>query len=309
MQQCDFCSIDAIASRDFSRARNVARGLGIAKSYGSYEELITDPDIDAIYNPLPNHLHVEWTSKAAEAGKHVLCEKPIDLTSEGAERLIELRDRTGVYIQEAFMVRTHPQWLKSREIIDSGKIGDLRAIAGFCSYYNVDPANIRNKSDIGGGGLLDIGCYPITTSRFVTGTEPNRIAAAIDHDPQMSIDRLGSVLMMFPGIQATFTYGTQLHPFQTMRFHGTAGQLTVEIPFNAPSDQPCKLMLELREPQGSEEFIIAQCDQYGVAADAFARAVLSQAEQPVPLEDTLANMRAIDAVFRAADEGKWVAIN
>ncbi|HEX8374566.1 MAG TPA: Gfo/Idh/MocA family oxidoreductase, partial [Geminicoccaceae bacterium] len=216
LQASRLCRVDAIASRDGARGREVADRLGIARAYGSYEELLADPDIRVIYNPLPNHLHVEWTRKAAEAGKHVLCEKPIGLTAAEAEELVRVRDRTGVRIQEAFMVRTHPQWLKAREVVQGGRIGELRAITGHFSYTNTDPANIRNMADIGGGGLLDIGCYPITTSRLVTGAEPLRVAALIERDPEMGVDRLGSVILDYPGgVQCAFTYGTQTVPRQT----------------------------------------------------------------------------------------------
>ncbi len=184
MQQGDWSEVSAIASRDIAKATQVAQRLGIPKAYGSYEELLAGAEIEAIYNPLPNHLHVPWTTKAAEAGKHVLCEKPIALNMEEAQQLLAVRDRTGVKIQEAFMVRTHPQWLATFALIKSGRIGALRAINGFFSYFNRDPQNIRNKLEIGGGALLDIGCYPITVSRFIFGAEPRRVLGLIERDPE-----------------------------------------------------------------------------------------------------------------------------
>ncbi|MGP1397423.1 MAG: Gfo/Idh/MocA family protein [Inquilinaceae bacterium] len=308
MQKGQYCRIDAIASRNGDSARRTADSLGIAKSYGSYEDLLADPDIDAIYNPLPNHLHVPWTIKAAEAGKHVLCEKPIALTAAEARQLIDARDRTGKRIQEAFMVRTHPQWVKTRELVQGGAIGELRAIQGFFSYYNVDPANIRNQADIGGGGMLDIGCYPITTSRFVLGAEPNRVVALIDRDPAMKVDRLGSVILDYPKVQASFAYSTQLAAYQRMHFVGTKGRLEVEIPFNAPSDRPCLLLIDdgsSLHGDGIRVEEIPVCDQYGVAGDAFAKAILDDSPQPIPLEDAIANMAVIDAAFRSAESGRW----
>jgi predicted dehydrogenase len=209
MQRGEWSEISAIASRDLNKAKQAAERLGIAKAYGSYEELLADDEIAAIYNPLPNHLHVPWTIKAAEAGKHVLCEKPIGLNMEEAEQLIAVRDRTGVQIQEAFMVRTHPQWIGARELVNAGRIGEVRAINGFFSYFNRDPENIRNKPDIGGGGLLDIGCYPITMSRFIFAAEPRRVCALIERDPEMGTDRLSSAMLDFPAGQATFTCSTQ----------------------------------------------------------------------------------------------------
>ena len=302
------CEVVALASRDAARAAEVAGQLGIARSYGSYEELLADPNVDAIYNPLPNHLHVPWTIKAAEAGKHVLCEKPIGLDAAECEQLIAARDRTGVLIQEAFMVRTHPQWLRTRELVQGGRIGELKAIQGFFSYNLTDPTNVRNVAEWGGGGLLDIGCYPITTSRFVTGLEPSRVAASIERDPQTGIDRLGMVMLDYGSVQCGFQYSTQLVPRQTMQFFGDRARLVVEVPFNAPNDVASRLSLYEGPGLGDvavETIEIPACDQYGVMGDAFAAAVQDGTPQPVPLENSLANMKVIDAVFRAAASGSW----
>ena len=308
MMRAERCAATALASRDAARAAEVAGRLGIGRSYGSYEELLADPEIDAIYNPLPNHLHVPWTIKAAEAGKHVLCEKPIGLDAAECAQLIAARDRTGVVIQEAFMVRTHPQWLRARDIVRSGRIGELKAIHGHFSYHLVDPGNVRNVAEWGGGGLLDIGCYPIKTSRFVTGLEPARVAALIERDPATGIDRLGTAILDYGLVQCCFQYATQLVPRQTMQFFGDKGRLVVEVPFNAPPDVPT--ILTLYEGPGlgdkvAETVEIAACDQYGIMGDAFAAAVQDGTPQPVPLEDSLANMKVIDAVFRAAANGSW----
>ena len=302
------CEVVALASRDAARAAEVAGQLGIARSYGSYEDLLADPNVDAIYNPLPNHLHVPWTIKAAEAGKHVLCEKPIGLDAAECEQLIAARDRTGVLIQEAFMVRTHPQWLRTRELVQGGRIGELKAIQGFFSYNLTDPTNVRNVAEWGGGGLLDIGCYPITTSRFVTGLEPSRVAASLERDPQTGIDRLGMVMLDYGSVQCGFQYSTQLVPRQTMQFFGDQGRLVVEVPFNAPNDVASRLSLYEGPGLGDvavETIEIPACDQYGVMGDAFAAAVQDGIPQPVPLENSLANMKVIDAVFRAAASGSW----
>ena len=308
MQRGRYTQVDAIASRDLGRAQAVARELGIPKAYGSYEAMLADPDIDAVYNPLPNHLHVPLTIQAAEAGKHVLCEKPIARTAAEAEPLLAVRDRTGVRIQEAFMVRTHPQWLKVREIVTSGRIGPLRAIQGFFSYFNDDPQNIRNMADIGGGGMLDIACYPITTSRFVTGQEPRRVVALIDRDPGLGVDRLGSAILDYDAVQASFVYSTQLCPYQRMHFVGTLGRVEVHIPFNAPNDRPCKVFVDMgggTHGQDVETIEIPTCDQYGVAGDTFSKAILEGTPQPIPLEDAIWNMRVIDACFRSAETGRW----
>src|SRR6202008_404911 len=229
MQRSPWCEIAAIASRDLSKAKAAAAELNIPSAYGSYEAMIDDNSIEAIYNPLPNHLHVPWTIKAAEAGKHVLCEKPIALNADEAGTLVEVRDRTGVRIQEAFMVKTHPQWLETRRLIHSGRIGSLRSITGFFSYFNPDPANIRNQLELGGGALMDIGCYPINISRFVYDTQPRRVLSVIERD-DTGTDTLTSAVLEFPNGHSTFTCSTRLAPYQRMIFHGTEGRIEVLIP-------------------------------------------------------------------------------
>ena len=291
MKKCTRGEVSAIASRDRNRAEHAARELGIPKSYGSYEELLADPAIDAIYNPLPNHLHVPWSIKAAEAGKHVLCEKPVSLHTDECCELMAVRDRTGVKIGEAFMVRVHPQWLRTRELIRAGAIGQLRSISGFFSYYNVDPANIRNVPEFGGGAVMDIGCYPITMSRWIFGEEPVDVQAVIERDPVMKIDRLVSTILEFPSGQSIFTCSTQLAPYQRMQFFGTKGRVDIEIPFNAPPDRPTRIFIN----DETEEFPV--CDQYTLQGDAFARAIQENTEVPVPLEDALRNMEVIEKIL------------
>lgn len=308
MQRGEWCEIAAIASRDLAKAQKAARQLGIPKAYGSYDELLADANIDAIYNPLPNHLHLPWSIKAAEAGKHVLCEKPIALSAEEAKQLRDVRDRTGVKIGEAFMVRTHPQWLKALEWVHSGRIGDLRSIMGFFSYSLTDPTNVRNVLEWGGGGLMDIGCYPIFTSRFLFGSEPRRVLGLVDRDPEMKIDRLTSAILDFPSGQSIFTCSTQLVPYQRMQIFGTKGRIEIEIPFNAPPDWPCRILLDGDGDlfgRGIETFETPVCDQYTIQGDQFSRAVQGAGDVPVPLESAIANMAVIDAVFRSAESGKW----
>jgi predicted dehydrogenase len=308
MQQGKMTEVTAIASRDRRKAEESARKLGIRTAYGSYEELLADPQIEAIYNPLPNQLHVPWSIKAAEAGKHVLCEKPLSLTVAEAKTLLAVRDRTGLKIGEAFMVRTHPQWLRVRELVASGRIGSLRSVVGFFSYFNRDATNIRNNPDYGGGGLMDIGCYPINTSRFVFDEEPSRVSGTIEKDPEMKIDRLTSAILDFPSGQSIFTCSTQLVSYQRMQFLGTKGRIEIEIPFNAPIDRPGRIFIDDgRDVFGggitTETFPI--CDQYTIQADAFSRAVREGTEVPVPLEDAIKNMAVIEAIFRSAESGKW----
>ncbi len=309
MQSGKLSRIEAIASRDLERAKQVADDLGIPKAYGSYEELIADPDIEAIYNPLPNHLHIPWTAKAAEAGKHVLCEKPIALTAAEARTLIEVRDRTGKLIEEAFMVRHHPQWRRAREWVREGRIGRLRAIQGFFSYMNLDPANIRNQADIGGGGLYDIGCYPITTSRFLFEAEPNRVMALFERDPELRTDRLTSAILDFDEGQATFTCSTQLVPYQRMQAFGTKGRIEIEIPFNAPPDEPCRISIDdgsgAPSTSSAKTEALDVVDQYTVQGEDFSLAVRGAQPIEFPLENAVRNMAVLDALFRSADTGQW----
>ncbi len=308
MQKGELTEVVAIASRDLTRAEAAAKRLGIPRAYGSYEELLADPEVDAVYNPLPNQLHVPWTAKAAEAGKHVLCEKPIALSADEASELVAVRDRTGVKIQEAFMVRTYPQWLGTLELVRSGRIGELRAVQGFFSYYNLDENNIRNIPEYGGGGVMDIGCYPITTSRFIFGEEPRGVVSLVERDPNFKTDRLVSVILDFPSGQSIFTCSTQLVPYQCMNFLGTEGRIEVEIPFNAPPDRPCRIFLDEGDLFGEKKEIKSfdTCDQYTIQGDCFSRAILEDTEVPTPLEDAVRNMRVIDAVFRSAETGGWV---
>jgi predicted dehydrogenase len=298
MQGSEWCEIVAIASRDLSKAKAAASELNIPNAYGSYEELLADNSIEAIYNPLPNNLHVPWTVKAAEAGKHVLCEKPIALSAEEARMLIAVRNRTGMRIQEAFMVRTHPQWLETRRLIHSGRIGPLRSITGFFSYFNPDPANIRNHLELGGGALMDIGCYPITISRFMYETEPRRVLGLIERDAT-GTDTLTSAVLDFPNGHSTFTCSTRLAPYQRMIFTGTEGRIEVLIPFNAPNDRATQILV-------NDELIeFPICDQYEIQGTLFSRAIRENSEQPIPLEDAINNMAVIDAVFRSATTSQW----
>jgi predicted dehydrogenase len=310
MQLGEFTTVTAIGSRDFGKARQAADALGIAKAYGSYEELLADPDVDAVYNPLPNQMHVPWTIRAAEAGKHVLCEKPLSLTVAEAETLLAVRARTEVKIGEAFMIRSYPQWLRLRELLNEERIGELRSIAGFFSYFNVDPANIRNRVEYGGGALMDIGCYLIHASRYAFGQEPTRVVGLIDRDPETRIDRLTSGILDFEGGQSVFTCSTQMAPYQRVHFFGTKGRIELEIPFNAPKEWPTRIFIDdggdlFGRSITTETFPVR--DQYTMQGDAFSKAVLEGSEVPVPLEDAIKNMAAIEAVFQSAASGQWVA--
>ena len=308
MQKGNWSEIAAIASRDRAKAHDAATRFNIPKAIGSYEELLADPEIEAIYNPLPNHLHVPWCIKAAEAGKHVLCEKPISLTVREAKNLVAARDRCGVKIGEAFMVKTHPQWLRVRDLIGKGVVGKLRSILGAFSYFNRDPKNVRNVAEWGGGGLMDIGCYPITTSRWIFAEEPLRVVAMLEADPEFGTDRLSSAMMEFPSGHSVFTCSTQLVPYQRMQFLGTEGRIEIKIPFNAPNDRPCEILIDNgKDVLGSGITVetIPTCDQYTIQGDAFSKAIREGHEVPVTLEDAISNMAVIEAIFRSADTRHW----
>jgi len=308
MQRGEYCEVTAIASRSLEKAQAAAARLGIPKAYGSYEELLADPDVDAIYNPMPNHLHVAWSIKALQAGKHVLCEKPIALSAAEAQELADAaRQYPKLKLMEAFMYRHHPQWRRAKQIVDDGGIGELRTIHSFFSYYNDDPGNIRNQADIGGGGLMDIGCYNISLSRFIFGAEPRRICGIVEFDPHLNTDRLASGILDFGRGTATFTCSTQLTPYQRVNIYGTSGRVEIEIPFNAPPDRPTKMW---HQHDGTvDEIVFDICDQYTLQGDLFSQAILNDTPVPTPIEDAVANMRVIDAVFESAKSGAWVVGN
>ncbi len=309
MQKGEATEIVAIASRDEANARRVAGELGIGTAYGSYEALLADPAVEAIYNALPNHLHVPWTIKALEAGKHVLCEKPLALDAAGAQQLVDASARTGRLVAEAFMVRHHPQWQTALEIARSGRLGEVRAIQTIFAYYLDDPANIRNQADLGGGGLYDIGCYAINTARYIFGTEPQRVVGTFDTDPALRTDRMMSGLAEFPGARHLgFTCATQLVPTQRVQILGTHGRTDIEIPFNAPADAATRIIVDDgRDLQGGGRDVIElpPSNQYTHQGDAFSRAVLGEAPLPWGIADAVLNMRVIDAFFRSGGSERW----
>lgn len=311
MQKSAGVEIRGIASRNLDTAKAAAEKLGIPKAYGSYEEMLADPEIEAVYNPLPNHLHVPLSLAAAEAGKHVLCEKPVAFNAEEAKKLVEARDKYGVIIAEAFMVRYHPQWIKARELVRSGAIGELRAIQGSFSYMNRDPSDVRNQVETGGGALYDIGCYTILTSRYIFGEEPKRVVSMVERDPDFRTDRLTSALMDFPSGQALFVCSTQLVPYQRMQIFGTKGRIEVQIPFNALLDEPCVIFTDDGSGLGdtsAQKITFETANQYTLQGEAFARAVRGVAPLEFPIEDAVKNMAVIDAVFRSGETGGWVDV-
>jgi predicted dehydrogenase len=310
MQKSAWCDLRAIASRSLTSAREAANALGIPKAYGSYDELLADPEIEAIYNPLPNHLHVPLTMKAAEAGKHVLCEKPIALTAQEAGRLRAVQGK--VHIMEAFMVRFHPQWLRARELVREGYVGTPRAVQIFFSYFNTDPGNIRNMAEIGGGALYDVGCYPIVVGRFLFETEPKRAIALVDRDPDFRTDRMTSALVDFgSGRHLGFTVSTQCVTYQRVQICGTKGRIEIQIPFNAPQGATTRILLDDGSALDGSTIrteTLPESDQYMLQGEAFSRAIRGEIDLPYGVDDAERNMRLIDALFRSEKSERWEAL-
>jgi predicted dehydrogenase len=301
--------VAAIASRDAERATRIAATFGITRSYGNYQSLLDDPEIEAIYNPLPNHLHVEWTVKALEAGKHVLCEKPIGLNAAEAQAIVAARDRSGRRVIEAFMVRYHPQWQRVRTLVRTGRIGSVRAIQSAFVFTVLDPRNVRNQADIGGGALYDVGCYPIVTARYVFGTEPNRAIALIDRDPLLGVDRVTSGLLAFPdGGQLVFSSALHLAPYQRVVILGSEGRIEVSVPFTPQKEHGCRLVIDSGKTLDGSSTVFEDfppVDQFAVQCDLAAAVFRNETTQEFPIEDAIANMRVIDALHRSAVSGHW----
>ena len=304
MQGSELSPVRAIASRSAGKAEEAAASLGIEKSYASYEALLADPGIEAVYIPLPNHLHAEWTEKAAEAGKHVLCEKPVAISSDQARHMIEACDRAGVKFMEAFMYRLHPLWVEAKRMVDTGVIGDLVAVQSFFSYRNVDPSNIRNIADFGGGALMDVGCYPVNVARLLFGAEPTAVKSSILRDPDFGTDAVTSAVLDFGGRHATFTCSTQIEDKQSVSIVGTEGRIEIEIPFNIPPDRPTRLLhIAGGDPPVAPQIQVHEfraADQYGIQADGFSRAIRDDTLVPTDPRDAVANLVVMERIVANA---------
>jgi len=304
MQKAGYCDVVGIASRNEEQAQSVAKLLNIPKAYGSYEALLNDDSIDAIYIPLPNHMHVEWSIKALNAGKHVLCEKPVGSSLADAERLLKAAQQNPqLKVMEAFMYRHHPQWQYAKKQVADGKIGELKTIQSFFSYYNVDMNNIRNRKDAAGGAMLDVGCYCVSWSRLLFDKEPERVFGVLEYDPQSQTDRLASGILQFSTGISTFTCSTQLMPYQRVNILGSEARIEIEIPCNAPPDKPLRVWIHSKS--GSEEVVFDAIDQYTIQGDLFSQAILKDTEVPITLEDSINNMRVIEAVFESSEQNCW----
>jgi len=308
MQKGTYSTITAIASRNLEKAQQAAYKLNIPKAYGSYTQLLENPDIDAVYIPLPNHLHVKWTLRALKAGKHVLCEKPIALNTQEAEYLRnkKVKDFPDLKVMEAFMYRFHPQWQTVKKLVNEGKIGELKNIHSIFSYYNDDRNDIRNQKEIGGGGLLDIGCYCISLSRFLFNAEPKRVCSTIEYDPRLKIDRLATAILEFEQGNSAFTCSTQMKDHQQVEIIGTHGKIKIEKPFTPSPEKPNKITYQTGSQIKEIEF--EACNHYTVQGDLFSQAILNNTAVPTPLEDGVENMRVIDKVFESSRTGNWVKL-
>jgi predicted dehydrogenase len=296
----------AIASRDAEVGRRVADELAIPTAHGSYGALLADPQVDAVYIPLPNHLHAEWSIAAARAGKHVLCEKPLALSVADGERMVAAAEDAGVVLMEAFMYRHHPSWVAARQLVADGRIGTLVSVQSWFSYYNDDPSNIRNILEDGGGALFDIGCYAVNLSRMLFGTEPVRVRAAIRRDPANGTDVLTSAILEFNDGIADFTCSTRAEDDQRVHIYGTTGRISIEIPFNIPPDRPTRIFVtsggDPPVAPNTEVLTFDAADAYAAEAERFADTVLDGASIPVPPSDAIANLRVIEAIFQVADQ-------
>jgi predicted dehydrogenase len=305
------CEVVAIASRDGEQARAVADQLGIPSAHASYEALLADPGVDAVYIPLPNHMHMDWTIAALRAGKHVLCEKPLAMTADDAQRMVDVAHETGLHLMEAFMYRQHPSWVAAMDLVDSGRIGTLTAVQSWFSYYNDDATNIRNIVEYGGGALFDIGCYTINLSRMVFGGEPSHIQASVRRDRATGVDALVSAILDFDGGIASFTCAIRSESDQRVQIYGTEGRISIDIPFNIPPDRPTRIRLTAGgDPPVAPDTTVLEfptTDPYTAEVERFVSAVLDGGPTPVPPEDAVANLRVIDAIFAIAERGPGAA--
>jgi predicted dehydrogenase len=302
IQRAERSEVVAIASRNRDRAVAAAARLGIPRVCGSYEQLLAADEVDAVYIPLPNDAHAEWTIRAAEAGKHVLCEKPLALSVAQAEDMARACASAGVKLAEAFMYRHHPSWVEAVRLVRGGAIGELQVVQSFFSYYNDDPANIRNQVEHGGGAIMDIGCYCVNLSRMLFDAEPTRIEASVRRDPEMGIDIVSSALLEFPGGgQSAFSCSIRAEPHQRVHILGTSGRIEMEIPFNIPSDRETRVFVtsggDAPTAPATRTLTFEAVDQYSIQASSFARAVLDDTEVPVPVEDAIANAKVIEAIL------------
>lgn len=306
LNETDNCEVYAIASREVSKAKVAGEEFGIPVSDLNYEELINHDEVDAIYIPQPNHLHAEWTIKALEAGKPVLCEKPLAMDAQEANQMADVSKRLNIPLMEGFMYRFHPLWQHIRNLIRTNQIGQINSVHTIFTYNNPSSSNIRNIKEFGGGALMDIGCYAISVPRFLFGSEPDKVMATMEEHPEFGTDMHTTALMQFGSANASFFVSTASEPFQKVEIIGTAGTITVHVPFNTYVDTPSTITVSTG--QGAREVEFPICDPYGLMFDAFSSALIDQKPVPVPIEDAINNMKVIDAVVKSAKSGKWETV-
>ncbi|SMO60694.1 Predicted dehydrogenase [Saccharicrinis carchari] len=303
LKNTKYCKIYGIASRNPKKAEAFAQKFDIEKVYADYQELIEDPIIDFVYIPLPNHLHLEWVVKAAEAGKHILCEKPIALNAQEAMQCIEAAQKNKVQLMEAFMYKFHPLWIYAKEVITTNQIGRIMYIHTSFAYHNPAPDNIRNIKEFGGGALMDIGCYAISSSRFLLDAEPQRVMAIHQQHPEFKTDTLGSAIMDYDGRHASYTVSTLSQANQGVDIVGSSGRIRIPVPFNTYVDTPSEIIINTAQGERSVSFAV--CDQYGLMFDAFSECLIKKMPLPIEPTDVLNNMKVIDAVFKSAQSQQW----
>ena len=305
MMKSEYSEVNAIASRNYDKAKTVANKLNIPKYYGTYEELLKDNEIEAVYIPLPNHLHVPWAIKCLEAGKHVLVEKPIGLSSEEAQKLLEESKKyPNLKIMEAFMYKFHPQWIKVKQLVDEGEIGTLRNIQSSFSFYDDNPESITNKSEMGGGSLMDIGCYPISLSRLLFNSEPKKISGMVEIHHEFKVDVLASAILEFENGYSSFFSSTLLEENQKVEIFGTKGKIEILVPFNPEENIPAKILLTKDSKETEIQF--ERCNQYTIQADLFSKAILENGKVPTSLYDSIHNMKVIEKIIESSNLGKSV---
>jgi len=305
MIKSKYCNVCAIASRTYEKAKTIADKFKIEKAYGSYEELINDVEIEALYIPLPNHLHVPWAIKALEAGKHVLLEKPIGLSVQEAQKLLDVAKKfPHLKIMEAFMYRHHPQWIKAKELVDSGAIGKVKTIQSAFSFFDDNPNSIVNTKKYGGGSLMDIGCYPISASRFIFNSEPQEVFGSIEYHKEFKVDSVATAILKFKEGTCSFFSSIQIEERQQAQIFGTEGEIEFEIPFNPIADKPSKIFLH--QNNKTKEIVFEPCDQYTIQADLFSRAIIEKTEVPTPLQDAVNNMKVIEKIIESDKLAKLI---
>ena len=316
MLEAPSATLLALASRDLAKAQAVAQTLGIPRVYASYEALLADPQVDAVYVPLPNQLHFEWALRCLQAGKHVLCEKPLCLSADQVSQLCAARDRTQRHIEEGFGFRNHPQWAKLDELLASDAIGPVRAVHATLAKQFLDPLDVRNNPATGGGALYDLGSYAISACNLIFKRQPARVVAALERDPTFGIDRLSSAILDYGNAHALLTVATQSGPcnwgtHQQLSVLGANGWLRLTFPYAHGRPSACQIELGDSSSVGSfptQTFHFEPANQYTLQIERFSRLLLGHEAPSWPIEDALHTLRVIEALFVSAHSASWQSL-